>query len=533
MRKYRLTTLFIFTAVVSIALAASIVNLVVGRLAENNLTRIAEEQSAREAVHLEAMLSGQQSMEGTTTSATGGGHAVRDAVGALPHIVSSEALSGDTLPAVESLQPLTVETLKAVDRLLSMVPTMAAGLNVVKVSLLDLNGTTLWSTDPSTIGKADYSSDLIRKASEQGIGSEFIRDVQLVDFGNASRRADVVETYLPLRDSASAQITGFVDIYRDVSADVAIQVDQARAVVLWTTVGTMGGLLLALLGFILAADVTIQRSRRRQLAVVEEANRALEERVHHRTSELQMANDRLVETQDQLVRHEKLSAIGQLAGGVAHDLRNPLGAIHNAVYYLKRKLGSSDVARADPRISQFLQIVDDEVAHSNQIISDLLSFSRVKAPSMSPTDIGELVQSSVTGVELGENVSLVESFEPDLPQVPADGEQLHRVFVNLAMNAWDAMPEGGELSVTTRSKDGFAEVSFSDTGTGISEQDMKRIFDPLFTTKTKGTGLGLAICNEVVSKHGGSISVESDPGARTTFTIKLPLNGASEPHQER
>ena len=142
----------------------------------------------------------------------------------------------------------------------------------------------------------------------------------------------MVNSYLPLLDTPDGKIVGVMEVTRDVSSDVALQVDDAKSAVLWTTLGTMGSLFLVLFGFIVVADVSIYRSNRREMSMVEEANHTLEDRVQQRTQAL-------AEAQDQLVRTEKLAAIGQLAAGVAHDLRSPLGAINNAVYYLKRRLG--------------------------------------------------------------------------------------------------------------------------------------------------------------------------------------------------
>jgi signal transduction histidine kinase len=126
-------------------------------------------------------------------------------------------------------------------------------------------------------------------------------------------------------------------------------------------------------------------------------------------------------------------------------------------------------------------------------------------------------------LEVPENVEVLKNLDLDMIETPADGVHLERVFLNLAKNSLEAMPEGGELTITTRRCDGYAEVSFADTGVGIPEENLKKIFDPLFTTKTKGTGLGLAICQEIVSKHKGTIDVKSRPGKGSTFAVKLPL----------
>ena len=357
---------------------------------------------------------------------------------------------------------------------------LVAGMNIVEFNLLDPYGAVVWSTGPGRIGRGINNTPQIRQAAAGEVSSIFAEDYEVVDEYGASHRTDVVRTTLPLRDTPSGQIIGVMEIFRDVAHDVAFQVNGAKSVVLWTTIGAMGGLFLFLFGFILIADSTIHRSRRRELAVVEEANSTLEARVQERTRDLE-------EAQDQLVRTEKLAAIGQLAGGVAHDLRNPLGAINNAIYYLKRKLGATNISESNPRIGQFLEIAEEEVKHSNEIISDFMSFARVGAPSWAATNLEEVVDNALTSVEFRDNVRVSKQLDPDLPKIMADGEQLYRVFINLAGNAQEAMLEGGELSISTRRVDGYAEVAYQDTGVGISDEDMKKIFDPLFTTKIKGT----------------------------------------------
>lgn len=245
--------------------------------------------------------------------------------------------------------------------------------------------------------------------------------------------------------------------------------------------------------------------------------------------DLQKANAQLVEAQDQLLRTEKLAVIGQLSAGVAHDLRNPLGAINNAAYYLKRRLGASEVAQSNPKIGQFLQVIEEEVQRSNQIITDLMGFVRISSPSLSPANLEQTIQDMLSSIEVRNNVRIVKRFQPELPEVLADAEQLRRVFINLTMNAQEAMPDGGELTISTRMVNGFAEVAFSDTGIGIPDENLKKVFDPLFTTKAKGTGLGLAVCQEIVTRHSGTIDVASKPGEGSTFTVRLPWQPLVEP----
>jgi len=518
-KKYRLTLLFAITAIAVTASAAMLVNIVVGNLAEDNLIRIAEKNTARDGSHIQSMMRVGHSMDSDAPTVMMHRQTMEGINQPMPNAMRSGSAS-DSDHAMENMHqpdPLTLEALSGPDGLPSTYSSLVAGMNIVEFNLLDLNGAVVWSTVPRRVGRNIEEFPKIRQVAAGEVSSLFAEHYEFVDEHGVTQRTDVVQTTLPLRDTPSGQIIGVVEIYRDVAHDVAFQVDGAKSVVLWTTTGAMGGLFLFLFGFILIADSTIHRSHRRALAVVEEANSTLEARVQERTRELE-------EAQDQLVRSEKLAAIGQIAGGIAHDLRNPLGAINNAIYYLKRRPGASEIAEANPRIGQFLRIAEEEVEHSNAIISDLMSFARVDVPSLSPTNLGEVVGNVLSTMEIRDNIHIVKQLDSDLPAVMADGEQLYRVFINLANNAQDAMPNGGELTISARKEVGFAEVAFSDTGVGISDQLMKNIFEPLFTTKIKGTGLGLAVCQQIVSKHNGTIMVASKEGEGATFTVKLPLD---------
>ena len=264
------------------------------------------------------------------------------------------------------------------------------------------------------------------------------------------------------------------------------------------------------------------RDRSEQLEVQNEELRATEEELRATNEELQAANDELREAQEQLIRSEKLAAIGQLASGVGHELRNPLGAIKNAVFYVKRRVTKTDLPATEPRVVEFLNIIDEEVDAANKVITDLLGFSRVAKPTVSPVNVAGVIEDALRYTPQPENIDLVKHIDDNLPMVTVDADQIRQVFINIILNAQQAMSEGGHLDIRTRSKEKYVEVEFTDTGSGIPESVMNKIFDPLFTTKAKGIGLGLSVCKSILEKHGGGIWVESEAGRGTTFTISLP-----------
>jgi signal transduction histidine kinase len=239
--------------------------------------------------------------------------------------------------------------------------------------------------------------------------------------------------------------------------------------------------------------------------------------------ELIHKNEQLNDAQEQLVRTEKLAAVGTLASGVSHELRNPLSAIKNAVFLLKRKLSKKAMPDIDEKIIKFLDIMDKEIDRCSKIINDLLGFTRVTKPTRFSADINAVVNESLSRVDISKNIKLSKTLQPDLPMIMIDANQIGQVLINLVENACQAMMNEGELKICSRVSGSFMEVEVGDSGCGIPEKEVKKIFDPLFTTKPRGTGIGLAVCYGIIQKHNGVIDVKSQEGIGTTMFIKLPL----------
>jgi signal transduction histidine kinase len=215
---------------------------------------------------------------------------------------------------------------------------------------------------------------------------------------------------------------------------------------------------------------------------------------------------------------ERVNTIGEIAGMIGHDLRNPLTGISSAAYYLKRKYGSV----MDEKGRDMLEVIEKDVNYSNKIVSDLLDYSRPIQLDLRDMNPKSAFEEALSHVEFPKNFQLID-LTKSTPPIRIDADKMKRVFINMIKNAVDAMPNGGKLTVTSEKINDAVKIAFADTGLGISEENLKKLFGPLFTTKAKGMGLGLAICKRIVEAHGGRISVESAVNKGTTFTITIPL----------
>lgn len=238
-----------------------------------------------------------------------------------------------------------------------------------------------------------------------------------------------------------------------------------------------------------------------------------------------MANDieHLKNLNEQLIRTEKLAAMGTLSAGVAHEVNNPLASISSLIQMIQRD------KNIDEKSLEKLKLIQTQILRITQVTKDMMDFARVRPAAKSFVDINEIIDKSLRLANFDksfQNLSLKTDLTNDLPEVLADFDQLQQVFLNLFLNARDAMPEGGELRISSEIKDNFVNIKISDSGTGITDSDLKQIFDPFFTTKStgKGTGLGLAVCYGIITAHDGKIEVLNTGGRGSTFSIYLPIS---------
>jgi len=288
-----------------------------------------------------------------------------------------------------------------------------------------------------------------------------------------------------------------------------------------------------LYGFVLVA-----RDLRPTKKLIAEAARAEAER--RKREELQQAYNELKQLQEQLIQSEKMASLGQIAAGVAHEINNPISGIMVYLHTLATDLENDRFDRK--QALTFLTDSKHELTRCSKIIKSLLDFSRQSHPMLAPVDLGNILDEtfSILGHKAKlQDIEVVQHIDPGLPQIQADMDQLKQVFFNLILNAIQAMPKGGRLTihaVQVDDKEGLTKnpkavrIDVEDTGCGVAEENIGKLFTPFFTTKEKGegVGLGLAVAYGIVRRHGGDIRVMSSKGKGTTFSVFLGCEGERE-----
>ena len=399
----------------------------------------------------------------------------------------------------------------------------------------------------STVFQGDVrvSTNVFTKEGERAIGtrvSEEVYDQVLVKGRRWIDRAFVVNgwyitAYEPIRN-VLGDIIGILYV-----GILAKEYDDLRWKIIWTFVSTTGlGIALAL-----AISYFLSRSVLRPIShLAEGAQRLARGELDYRIGvdshdeigrlceafntmgESLLDRDRVLweNTQRQLTQSDKLASVGRLAAGVAHEINNPLTGV---LTFSSLLLKEEDLPKG---VKEDLQIIVDETTRCRDIVKNLLDFARETDPEIRFVDINQLIGKTVDIVRkqsIFQNMTIQEQLRPDLPQVPTDANQIRQVIINLILNAVEAMPNGGTLTIATNygADRRFIKISVQDTGVGIPAADLERIFDPFFTTKAqgKGTGLGLAVSYGIVQRHKGTITASSHVGKGSTFEINLPLTG--------
>jgi signal transduction histidine kinase len=252
-----------------------------------------------------------------------------------------------------------------------------------------------------------------------------------------------------------------------------------------------------------------------------ESNRAAARKYQAAAEQLAEANRHLQEAEAAVRRSDRLAALGQLSAGLAHELRNPLGTMKASAEMLSKNLaGDNDLAK------EMAGFISSEVDRTNSLVTRFLDFARPLALRPQEADLNQVIDKAITDVERHQppfEVSIYKNYSPDIHPFPLDGELMERVIYNLILNAAQASPERGIITVKTRQIGDIVEIAVIDRGSGIDPKHIENIFNPFFTTKREGVGLGLAIVSKIIDEHGGRMTVESEPGQGSVFRVYLPM----------
>ena len=400
--------------------------------------------------------------------------------------------------AIEKQGRITIADPEQYKRLDAVVRNTIHGLHVEQLNIYDQVGVLSYSTSKIPLGKDCYEVPGVKTA----LFGDYVFELPghsplwgLLWF-SSNPQAHRLKAYIPFRleEKLGPQVgpvVGVFEITQNISQDLA-EISQFRLIILATLIVIMGLLFLVLRQIVKQAEVILERRQDEQ--------RSLEAQLH---------------------QAERLAALGEMTAGVAHEIRNPLGIISSTAELLNQRL-----ARYEPQ-NRLAQIIVEESNRLNDKVSEFLDFSRPRVPSLRPCDLEGVIDRSLELVQpemerLG--ITISREYHLNGQAQAADPDLLHQAFLNILLNAIQAMPAGGHLTVSTAldPRGQGEEISFADDGQGIDAETLKKVFNPFFTSKEKGSGLGLPIVKSIIESHQGAIKVDSTLGEGTTVTITLP-----------
>ncbi|RLB85980.1 MAG: two-component sensor histidine kinase [Deltaproteobacteria bacterium] len=376
-----------------------------------------------------------------------------------------------------------------------LVRTTLHSFKIDMVNIYDKNNTISYSFDQSLIGKKDAGGKGYQDALSGNSTSKLSQRGNWVEIFLGFPQDSKLITFAPLRaeqplSRISGPVLGVVEIVQDLTEDYkAIFSFQIRIIITCTVV--MGVLFLVLLFVVKRGEAIIEK-------------RALER----------------IRLKEKLSRAEHLSSLGEMVAGISHEIRNPLGIIRSSSELLKKKMAGYDPSNLIP------DIIIKESSRLNDIITDFLNFAKPKIPNMTSCKIDDIIEKNITFLasQIKEKGCTIDKhYDNNLPEITADSDMLYQAFLNILINAMQAMPQGGKINVQICSSDNAVEILFEDQGEGISEDILGKIWDPFFTTKIKGTGLGLGIVKNIIESHGGSVQIINRSVCGAQVTVRIPV----------
>ena len=399
------------------------------------------------------------------------------------------------IPVVMMSGKIQLSKREQFERMDSVVRSTMHSFKVETVNIYSMDNQISYSFDPAMIGRQNYGGTGYMQARDGKWNSKLVQRGNFLQILLGSPKEVRLITFAPLRQESkvgqiSGRVLGVVEIVQDLSEDYKT-IFRIQILVIITCTVLMGALFVVLVYVVKRGESIIQK-------------RAMER----------------LRLKERLARAEKLSSLGEMAAGISHEIRNPLGIIRSSAELLKKK-----VAKVDPT-NTIPDIIIEESSRLNGIITNFINYAKPRSPNFAPCQVEEIIEKNITFLEpqINEQGYVIEkNYQNSLPKIMADSTMLYQSFLNILINAMQSMPDGGRVFVDISSNDHLLTVHFDDEGKGIPPENLDKIWDPFFTTKDMGTGLGLGIVKNIIESHGGSVQIVNRAVRGARVTIELPV----------
>lgn len=366
---------------------------------------------------------------------------------------------------------------------------------VETLNFYSLNDTILYSFDSDLIGRKNFGGTGYQQALKGKITSKLVQRGNIFEISLGFPKVVRLITYAPLRwepqfAGVSGPYLGVIEFVQDLSDDYQA-IFKTQILVVITSTLIMGALFVVLIFVVKRGEGIIQKRAMERLRLKERLGRA-----------------------------ERLSSLGEMAAGISHEIRNPLGIIRSSAELLKKKVTKVDPSNTIP------DIIVEEANRLNKIITDFINFAKPRSPNLVPCRIEEVIEKNITflSMQIEENgYAINQNYQNSLPEIQADAAMLYQSFLNILINAMQAMPNGGNIEVGISSNDKIVTINFEDEGQGIPKEVIDKIWDPFFTTKEMGTGLGLGVVKNLIESQGGNIQIYNRSQGGTRVAVELPV----------
>jgi signal transduction histidine kinase len=390
------------------------------------------------------------------------------------------------------------------ERMDNVVRSTMHSFKVETVNIYSMDNEISYSYDQFMIGRKNFGGTAYLQARNGKWNSKMVQRGNLLQILLGFPKEVRLITFAPLRwepqlGKISGRVLGVVEIVQDLSEDYK-NIFLIQILVIITCTVLMGALFMVLVFVVKRGEGIIQKRAMERLR--------LKERLAHA---------------------ERLSSLGEMAAGISHEIRNPLGIIRSSAELLKKKVGKVDPTNTIP------DIIVEEASRLNSIITDFINYAKPRSPNIAPCRVEEVIDKNITFLEAQnkeQGYVIKKNYQNSLPEIMADSAMLYQSFLNILINAMQAMPAGGSILVEISSNDHRVTVHFDDEGQGIPPENLEKIWDPFFTTKEMGTGLGLGIVKNIVESHGGSIQIVNRPVRGARVTVELPVKQRVDDHDK-